>query len=57
VANEHEDDVRQLVDDLTEVPGVSEAVREDREVILVAGDVAEAFLERWLTRWWRSRAD
>lgn len=57
VADEHKDDLRQLVDDLTEVPGVSEAIQEDREVILVAGDVAGPFLEQWLTRWWRGRIE
>ena len=58
VAHEYSDLVDACVDALaTDLPGVTRAVREDREVILVAGPrlTVEA-LHEWLSAWW-SRHD
>lgn len=54
IAHEYDDAIDRLVDEVAVLPGVSRAVREDREVLLVGGSIDHTTLEAWLAAWWRS---
>lgn len=55
IANEYDDAIDRLVDELTDLPDVAHTVREDREVVLVGGSIDRTALEAWLAEWWRSK--
>lgn len=54
IANEYDDAIDRLVDEVAELPDVVHAVREDREVLLVGGRISGPALEVWLADWWRA---
>lgn len=54
IANEYDDTIDRLVDEIAELRDVVHALREDREVLLVGGAIEGATLEAWLVAWWRS---
>lgn len=54
IAVEYDDAVDRLTEAVVGLPGVTRAVREDREVLLVGGSITAPELRTWLTEWWRS---
>ena len=54
VAHEEDAVLDQLVVELSAAAGVSRAVREDREVLLVAGSLDRDRLVQLLADWWRA---
>ena len=53
IAHEYDAALDRIADEITDLPEVVTAVREDREVILVGGSITAAALESWLRSWWR----
>lgn len=54
IAHEHDAALDQLVVELSAAAGVSRAVREDREVLLVAGSLDRDRLVQLLDHWWQA---
>ncbi len=54
IANEYDDAIDRLANEVAQLPDVVHAVREDREVLLVGGTIGGPALEAWLADWWRS---
>lgn len=52
VAHEHEDLVARFAADLATAPGVTEAVHQDRELILLVGTIDPDQLTAWADAWW-----
>jgi hypothetical protein len=57
VAQERGDLIDLLVNELEERPGIRSAAREEKEIILLDGDVDGGWLQSFLESWFRARID